>query len=109
VYLDASNISTTGEWTSQNISVPENHAPDTNTTSPEEARGDFPFDQPGTFTFNMKSEHTKEDRVKFIDVCASSMGINGHSAMLIYICVSVTGVYTITERRAGRFRCVVGS
>jgi len=56
-----------GEWTSQNISVPENHAPDTNTTSPEEARGDFPFDQPGTFTFNMKSEHTKEDRVKFID------------------------------------------
>ncbi|CAO3671160.1 unnamed protein product [Umbelopsis vinacea] len=55
------------EWTSQNISAPENNVPGSNATTPDEARGDFPFDQPGSFTLNMKSEHTKEDRVKFVD------------------------------------------
>ncbi|KAI8582785.1 hypothetical protein K450DRAFT_226893 [Umbelopsis ramanniana AG] len=56
-----------GEWMPTNVTVPENNVPDNNATSPEKARGDFPYDQPGSFTLNMKSEHTKEDRVKFVE------------------------------------------
>ncbi|KAG2186648.1 hypothetical protein INT44_002872 [Umbelopsis vinacea] len=56
-----------GEWIPTNVTVPENNVPGNNATSPEDARGDFPFDQPGSFTINLKSEHTKEDRVKFVE------------------------------------------
>lgn len=48
--------------------MPENNVPENNATAPEVAWGDFPYDQPGSFTLNMKSEHTKEDRVKFVEV-----------------------------------------
>lgn len=57
-----------GDWISQNTTIPEKPPIDVNQTTPEAARGDFPYDQPGSFTFNMKSDHTKEDSVKYIDV-----------------------------------------
>ncbi|KAJ2956270.1 hypothetical protein NQZ79_g7864 [Umbelopsis isabellina] len=56
-----------GDWISQNTTSPEKLPIDVNQTSPEVARGEFPYDQPGSFTFNMKSDHTKEDSVKYID------------------------------------------
>ncbi|CAO3690571.1 unnamed protein product [Umbelopsis ramanniana] len=56
-----------GEWLPTNVTVPKNNVPENNATAPEVARGDFPYDQPGSFTLNMKSEHTKEDRVKFVE------------------------------------------
>jgi hypothetical protein len=58
----------TGDWTSQNLTSLEEPPIDGNQTTLEVNRGEFPYDQPGSFTFNMKSDHTKEESVKYIDV-----------------------------------------
>ncbi|CAM0136008.1 unnamed protein product [Umbelopsis sp. WA50703] len=56
-----------GDWTSQNLTSLEEPPIDGNQTTLEVNRGEFPYDQPGSFTFNMKSDHTKEESVKYID------------------------------------------
>lgn len=77
------NSRETGEWTNANISIPDS----ANKTEMEEARKEFLFEGPGSFTLNLKSSLSVEEDVDYIEVNIS------HS-LLDVSCLHLIGLYS---------------
>ncbi|ORZ10078.1 hypothetical protein BCR42DRAFT_112220 [Absidia repens] len=55
-----------GSWSSQNVTVPDMDI--SNKTLQDQSRGQFHFDDGGSFSLNIKSVKTKNDNINYIQV-----------------------------------------